>query len=275
MTNTEPVLKATPKGESLKNDEVELSPKEEMSEFAKTIVIAVLLAMVIRTFLYEPFNIPSGSMLPTLEVGDYLFVSKPSYGYSKYSFPLSMGGFDGRVMDEEPKRGDIIVFRQPNNTSVDYIKRLVALPGETVQMIRGRLYINGKRVERETVGLVQSDENTTYQREVLTEYIETLPGGIMHTIYETSDNEALDNTPLYTIPDDHYFLMGDNRDNSRDSRDMMTVGFVPYENLIGRADLLFFSIDKDSAKLFNPFTWPGAIRISRIFKSLKPVRPEE
>lgn len=275
MTNTEPVLKATPKGKSAKNDEVELSAKEEMSEFAKTIVIAVLLAMVIRTFLYEPFNIPSGSMLPTLEVGDYLFVSKPSYGYSKYSFPLSMGGFDGRVMDEKPKRGDIIVFRQPNNTSVDYIKRLVAMPGETVQMIRGRLYINGKRVERETVGLVQSDENTTYQREVLTEYIETLPGGIIHTIYETSDNEALDNTPLFTIPEDHYFLMGDNRDNSRDSRDMMTVGFVPYENLIGRADLLFFSIDKESAKLLNPFTWPGAIRINRIFKSLKPVRPEE
>ncbi len=245
-----------------------------MSEFAKTIVIAVLLAMVIRTFLYEPFNIPSGSMLPTLQVGDYLFVSKPSYGYSKYSFPLSMGGFEGRVADKEPERGDIAVFRQPGNTSIDYIKRVVALPGETVQMIRGRLYINGVRVEREIVGLVESDQNNKYQREVLTEYIETLPGGVIHTIYEASDNAALDNTPLFTVPKGYYFMMGDNRDNSRDSRDMTTVGFVPYQNFIGRADLLFFSIDKDKAKFLNPFTWPSAVRLNRIFRSLDPVRAE-
>ena len=268
----EMALKANP---NQKPRDVGSSPmldKEEISEFAKTAIIAVLLALIIRTFLYEPFNIPSGSMLPTLKVGDYLFVSKPAYGYSRHSFPFGLAGFDGRMIEEKPKRGDVAVFKLPPNPSVDYIKRVVGMPGETIQVTRGRLYINGKRVEREPVGLVQSDENSDYTQQTLMEYIETLPGGILHRIYEKGDNQRLDNTELFTVPERHYFVMGDNRDNSEDSR--AHVGFVPFENFVGRADILFFSVD-ESAKFFNPLTWPHTIRFNRILNKVGPVRPEE
>lgn len=245
--------------------------KGEMSEFAKTAIIAVLLALVIRTFLYEPFNIPSGSMLPTLLVGDYLFVSKPAYGYSKHSFPFSAADFDGRMMESDPKRGDVAVFKLPTDNKTDYIKRVIGLPGDTIQMLQGRLYINGIQVEREPVGYVESDDNTDLIRRPVMEYIETLPGGIMHRIYEEGDNENLDNTKIFTVPEDYYFMMGDNRDNSQDSR---VIGFVPLENFVGRADILFFSIN-EKAKLLNPLTWPKTIRFSRIFDKIGPVRPDE
>jgi signal peptidase I len=251
-----------------------LVDKEEMSEFAKTAIIAVLLALIIRTFLYEPFNIPSGSMLPNLLIGDYLFVSKPAYGYSRHSIPFGLASFEGRVMADEPKRGDVAVFKLPTNPSVDYIKRIVGLPGETIQMRGGRLFINGEQVEREVVGYIESEDNRDYLRRPTVEYIETLPGGVMHRIYEESDDGPLDNTKLYRIPEGHYFLMGDNRDNSQDSRVQELVGFVPYENLVGRADFLFFSVNQ-SAKLFNPLTWPGTIRFHRIFDRIGPVRPVE
>lgn len=280
MTNLTPdkssnaSLKANPAQRPGKKDKAPFVDKEEVSEFAKTAIIAVLLALMIRTFLYEPFNIPSGSMLPTLLVGDYLFVSKPAYGYSRHSFPFSMGGFEGRIMGDEPKRGDVAVFKLPSNTSIDYIKRVIGLPGDTVQVIRGRLYINGEIVEREPVGLAQSDENKEYINHTLLEYIETLPGGSIHRIYEESDNEDLDNTPLYKVPEGHYFMMGDNRDNSQDSRVQGFVGYVPFENLVGRADIRFFSVSEE-AKVFNPLTWPGSIRYSRIFSTIGPVRPQE
>ena len=273
-TAATPKLKANPKQRPSSVEKAPLTDKEEVSEFFKTAVIAVLLALIIRTFLYEPFNIPSGSMLPTLLVGDYLFVSKPAYGYSRHSFPFGLADFEGRIMEEKPKRGDVIVFKLPTNTSIDYIKRVIGLPGDTVQVIRGRLYINGEQVEREPIGLVQSDENGNYTDQNLMEYIETLPGGILHSIYEVSDNADLDNTKLYTVPADHYFVMGDNRDNSQDSRVQSLVGFVPYENIVGRADILFFSIE-DSAKFFNPMTWPHTIRFNRFLNKIGPVRPEE
>lgn len=271
------VLRANPKKnpQNVKNSKaVPLIDKGEVSEFAKTAIIAVLLAVLIRTFLYEPFNIPSGSMLPTLLVGDYLFVSKPAYGYSRYSIPFGVADFEGRLLADEPKRGDVAVFKLPTNPSIDYIKRIVGMPGDTVQVISGRLYINGERVEREVVGLVQSDDNSEYISHTLTEYIETLPGGIIHRIYEETDNGALDNTPLYTVPAGHYFMMGDNRDNSQDSRVQSHVGFVPFENLVGRADILFFSV-ADSAKFFNPLTWPHTIRFSRVLKKIGPTRLQE
>lgn len=268
-------LKANPKQ---KPQEAGSAPpvldKEEISEFAKTAIIAVLLALIIRTFLYEPFNIPSGSMLPTLEVGDYLFVSKPAYGYSRYSFPFGLANFEGRVAEKMPKRGDVVVFKLPSDPSVDYIKRIVGMPGETVQVIRGRLYLNGEIVEREPIGLIQSDENGEYLQRTLMEYIEALPGGILHRIYEETDNGDLDNTPVYKIPERHYFVMGDNRDNSQDSRVQALVGFVPFENIVGRADILFFSVH-ESAKLFNPLTWPHTIRFGRILNKIGSVRPEE
>jgi len=242
-------------------------------EFFRTAVLAILLALFIRTFFFEPFNIPSGSMLPTLQVGDYLFVSKTSYGYSRYSFPLGLADFDGRVMEEKPLRGDVIVFKLPTNPSIDYIKRLVGMPGDRIQVIKGRLYINGDMVDREEVGLKRV-EDPNGGNQTIREYIETLPGGIMHSIYEESDSEDLDNTPEYVVPAGHYFMMGDNRDNSRDSRVKNEVGFVPEENLVGRAQSLFFSIDQ-TANIFKPWTWFTAIRYSRIFNSVGPVRPPE
>lgn len=254
-----------------------LRDKEEISELAKTVVIALLLALIIRTLFFEPFNIPSGSMLPTLKVGDYLFVSKTAYGYSQYSFPFGMASFEGRYMDggedNKPKRGDVVVFKLPTDNHTDYIKRIVGLPGERVQVIAGRLYINGEVVEREPVGFIQQ-VGSDYRNVTVTEYLETLPGGIVHRIYEVSDNEHLDNTKEYRIPEDHYFVMGDNRDNSQDSRVQSLVGFVPYENLVGRADILFFSVD-EKAKLLMPWTWFGSVRFNRIFDKIGPVRPEE
>jgi len=250
-----------------------LRKEEGAGELFKTAVLAILLALFIRTFFFEPFNIPSGSMLPTLQIGDYLFVSKTSYGYSRHSFPLGLADFKGRIMEAEPARGDVIVFKLPTNTSIDYIKRLIGLPGDRIQMRGGRLYINGAMVDREPVGMtrVRSPEGG---HDTMMEYIETLPGGTMHRIYEESDTGYLDDTDEFTVPADHYFFMGDNRDNSQDSRVKELVGFVPYDNLVGRADILFFSID-DTARAVKPWTWFTAIRYNRIFDRIGPVRAKE
>jgi signal peptidase I len=242
------------------------SQKEEWGDLAKTAALAVLLALLIRTFLFEPFNIPSGSMIPSLLVGDYLFVSKSSYGYSRYSFPLGLGGFEGRILSDPPKRGDVVVFKLPTDTSIDYIKRIVALPGETVQMKNGRLYINDKRIERVSKGLAKFDAGDGTETDV-TIYQEILPDNIAHVIYEISDDEMLDNTDKFTVPDGHYFMMGDNRDNSQDSRVQDLVGFVPFENFVGRADRLFFSTN-GSAYFYEFWKWPFAIRYDRLFQSI-------
>jgi len=269
---SEPVKESPEEPKSTRQEEP-LSNKEEMSEFFKTAIVAVLIALFIRTFFFEPFNIPSGSMLPTLKVGDYLFVSKLSYGYSKYSFPFGLADFDGRYFAKEPERGDVVVFKLPTNPGIDYIKRIVAMPGERVQVKSGRLYINDELVKREPVGLKKVDLPYGGQQAMM-EYIETLPDGTMHLIYEESDNDDLDNTRVFEVPEDHYFLMGDNRDNSQDSRVQSLVGFVPYEKLVGRAEILFFSIDPDTS-LFKPWQWPFDIRYNRIFDLIGPVRPEE
>lgn len=245
----------------------------EMGEFLRTAIIAVLLALVIRTFLYEPFNIPSGSMLPTLEIGDYLFVSKPAYGYSRYSFPFGIAMFEGRHFGEQPARGDVVVFKLPTNTSVDYIKRVIGLPGDRIQVTGGRLYINGEQVSRESVGLKNVDKGFGSETPMM-EYIETLPGGAMHRIYEETDNGPLDNTDVFVVPEGHYFMMGDNRDNSQDSRVQSHVGYVPAENFVGRADFLFFSI-KEEASLFKPWHWPFDIRYGRIFDRIGPAHAAE
>lgn len=251
--------------------EAPLNAKEELSDFFKTAMIAVILALLIRTFLYEPFNIPSGSMKPTLEIGDYLFVSKPSYGYSRYSFPLGLAPIQGRMMGKLPERGDVIVFKLPTNTRIDYIKRLVGLPGDTIQVRSGRLYINGEIVDREPVGLKKIKDDDEGEQTMM-EYIETLPGGVMHHIYEESDEEPLDDTGLYVVPEGHYFMMGDNRDNSQDSRVSYAVGYVPYENIVGRADFIFFSTN-GYASLFEFWKWPWSIRYDRFFDKIEPVRP--
>jgi signal peptidase I len=252
-----------------KADGPPLTAKEEIGEFFKTAVIAVLLAVFIRTFFYEPFNIPSGSMKPTLEIGDYLFVQKPAYGYSRFSFPFGLAPLEGRVWPAEPKRGDIVVFKIPSNPYGDpFIKRVIGLPGDTVQTKRGRLYINSKIVSREPVGL-RKDVDELRGVTTMTEYVETLPGGIVHSIYEESDDRPLDNTPSYVVPEGHYFLMGDNRDNSQDSRVASVVGFVPFENLVGRADFIFFSTN-GYAGLIEFWKWPWTVRYKRMFMRIRP-----
>ncbi|MBX7199713.1 MAG: signal peptidase I [Rhodospirillaceae bacterium] len=238
--------------------------REGLGETVLTVVYAILVALVIRTFLFEPFNIPSGSMVPTLLVGDYLFVSKYSYGYSRHSFPFSLAPFDGRIFMSDPKRGDVIVFKFPGDNKTDYIKRLIGLPGDKVRMQDGRLFINGTLVEREKVeDFVYRDDRGNASP--LARYKETLPGGVQHYILEEGDHGPFDNTPEYVVPPGHYFMMGDNRDHSSDSR--ADVGFVPAENLVGRAEFLFFSTD-GSASIIQFWKWPFAIRFSRIFNGI-------
>ena len=207
-------------------------------EFIKTIVIAGALALGFRSLLFEPFNIPSGSMIPTLLVGDYLFVSKYSYGYSRYSFPFGIAPFDGRVLETSPQRGDVAVFRQPQNESVAFIKRIVGLPGERIQVTDGILRINDVAVSRVRTGFATASNGYNVIRFAV--YQETLPNGKSYLIQERSDDDVLDNTNVFQVPEGHYFVMGDNRDNSRDSR-TASVGMVPVENLVGRAERLFYS----------------------------------
>jgi len=234
-------------------------------ETIKTVVYAMLIAIGIRTVAFEPFNIPSGSMIPTLLVGDYLFVSKYSYGYSRFSLPLSPPLFSGRVFGHPPERGDVAVFKLPRDTSVDYIKRIIGLPGDRIQMIHGQLFINGTQVQRDPIGDYVADGDGP--KMLLKEYIETLPGGRRHDILKASDDQPLDNTQEYKVPDGYVFAMGDNRDNSLDSRVQNAVGFIPLENLVGRAEFIFFSVDA-TAPWWEVWEWPFEIRWSRLFSGI-------
>ena len=230
----------------------------------KTVFWAVLIALLVRTFAYEPFNIPSGSMIPTLLVGDYLFVSKFSFGHSKHSLPFSLPLIPGRVMESQPERGDVVVFKLPSDTSQDYIKRVIGLPGDTVQVTNGRLYINNKMVERERIeDYILTDG--TGRSAAVAQYLETLPNGRVHRILELfGDQGPSDNTEPFTVPEDHFFMMGDNRDNSADSRAFPSrFRFVPIENLVGRAEFLFYS--KDSSQ---PIYDLGSIRYDRLFQGV-------
>ena len=213
-------------------------------------------------------------MKPTLEVGDYLFVYKPAYGYSRFSFPFGFAPIEGRVMTEgrTPERGDVVVFKLPSNTSVDYIKRIVGLPGDKIQVTQGRLYINDKIVPRETVGLKEIEEGA--DTVTVMEYIETLPNGVTHRIYEESDDRPLDNTREFIVPEGHYFFMGDNRDNSQDSRVTSMVGFVPLENFVGRASFIFFSTN-GYASFIEVWKWPWSIRYDRLFDKIGPASTEQ
>jgi len=222
----------------------------------KTIFWAALIAAGIRTVLFEPFNIPSGSMIPTLQVGDFLFVAKYSYGYSHFSLPFSPPIFSGRIFGKLPNRGDVAVFRYPRDTSEDYIKRIVGLPGDHIQMREGVLYINGVEAVRTPIGpYVADDQGRKTEDE---EFSEALPGGPAHDILKSTDEGWVNNTQEYVVPDGTVFAMGDNRDDSADSRFADGVGYVPVENLIGRAQFIFFSWDSDG----------GGIRWDRFFKAI-------
>ena len=223
---------------------------------------AILIAIIIRTFFFQAFFIPSSSMEPTLLVGDRIFVSKFSYGYSKHSFPFSLPLINERVLFSEPELGDIIVFKTPENLRIDYIKRLVGLPGDKIQMIDGILHINDIPVKRKKIRSETKLINNGQIRNVLV-YEETLPNNVSYETFDMGNTRA-DNTSEIFIPEDSYFFMGDNRDNSKDSR---FVGSVPKNNLVGKAQIIFFATEGGST-ILEFWRWPFDIQIDRLFKMI-------
>ena len=238
--------------------------KESIRQNIITLFYAIIAALIIRSFLFEPFSIPSGSMYPTLKVGDYLFVSKYSYGFSKHSFPLSLPIIPNRILYNEPERGDVVVFKTPEDNKTDYIKRLIGLPGEKIKMISNEIYINGKKIYRENVGKEKySSLNVEKFKEVVAE-------GKSYNIYEINNKVPFYDTNDFdeiTVPEDHFFVIGDNRDNSQDSR---FIGSVPKQNLVGKAILVFLSFDTEKGSWWKFWTWFSALRKDRFLYSLIP-----
>jgi len=208
-----------------------------------------LVALVICTLLYQPFSIPAGSMVPTLLVGDYVFASKFAYGYSRFSQPFSPLPFSGRVLGREPRRGDVVVFRLPKDERTDYVKRVVGLPGDRIQMKEGRLYINDVPVKREQLPDFVGDACGTDATAKVKRWRETLPNGASYETLDCVANGFYDNTSAYTVPAGHTFMLGDNRDNSTDSRVLSSVGYIPFENLIGRVDMIYYSLTPGSGEV--------------------------
>ena len=258
----------------------------EIWETGKVIIQALAIAFVVRLFLFQPFNIPSASMYPTLNIGDYLFVSKLSYGYGKYSFNFQFSGFSSepiikccsfidfpgrKVFSGLPERGDVAVFKYPGDLSIDYIKRVIGLPGDRIQMKQGILFINDVAVKKERIeDYIDPNRNASPESPggppAVAQYRETLPNGVQYNILNYGDYHEFpqDNTDEYVVPAEHYFMMGDNRDNSADSRFLNGVGYVPIENFVGKANIMFFSF-KPEASLLRPWDWPFEIRWSRFF----------
>ena len=260
--------------------------KESAGSLIRFVLAVAILAWVFRSFVAAPFNIPSGSMLPTLYIGDYLVVAKWPYGYSRYSFPFGFPSFAGRVLGALPERGDVVVFHHPDEDS-DLIKRVIGLPGDTVEVRRGRLILNGRIVTRQALppAVVAVSANSPCRAVppatpllivlsgnrptcVYRAFLETLPGGPSYTVLDQVDHGQADDFPKAKVPAGHVFLVGDNRDDSLDSRFPAFaggIGMVPADNLIGRASLTFWSTD-GSASYYKPWTWFTALRGSRIGK---------
>jgi signal peptidase I len=245
----------------------ETQEKSGVKDTIRVVIHALILALLVRIFLFQPFNIPSGSMIPTLLVGDYLFVSKYSYGYSRYSFPFGPNLFSGRIWAKEPGRGDVVVFKLPRDNETDYIKRMIGLPGDEIQMIHGVLHINGEAVKKERVDDFVMRDPAGRERH-MARYMETLPNGVTYPVLDLINEGIGDNTEVYKVPEGHFFMMGDNRDNSTDSRFLSEVGYVPFENLVGRAQIIFFSIDED-ASFWQIWKWPTDVRWSRILEAVR------
>ena len=252
---------------------------------AKVIVQALALAMIVRVFFYQPFNIPSGSMKPTLLVGDYLFVSKLSYGYSSLSLfggtfgSRSESGTNGRYMAALPKQGDVAVFKLPRDNTTDYIKRVIGMPGDEIAVRQGVLFLNGTAIPKKPTGTFVDIEDDNSRRQ-LARFEETLPNGVKYTVLDTEANGPGDNVGPYKVPAGHFFMMGDNRDNSTDSRFQRQVGFVPFDNLVGRADVIFFSTEPSCGYApDNFFLWrmlkgtlcslTTGVRFSRLFSLVR------
>jgi signal peptidase I len=241
--------------------------KKKIIENFKALFYALIIALVIRSFLFQPFYIPSSSMEPTLLVGDRLFVSKYAYGYSRHSFPFSPNIYNKRLFKKKPERGDVIVFKTPADNRTDYIKRLIGLPGDEIQIINGDLFLNSKKVLIEKLNYKfeikcgNETINTTF-------FKETLPNGVSYnTVYRKEG--SMKNTDKYLVPKEHFFFMGDNRDCSRDSRFLSSVGYVHFNNIVGKAKITFFSNDKSVAHIMNFTKWGESIRLDRFLKKIK------
>ena len=241
------------------------SKKNNVFSNLKSIIIAIFIALLIRSFIFEPFNIPSGSMKPNLLVGDFIFVSKYSYGFSKHSLPFSIPLIPGKIFSNTPERGDIVVFKTPENNRTDYIKRVIGLPGDKIQIKNGIIFINGSEILRKKLNdFIDTDKQSSNKRvRMYNEYFFNKEVNIL----DITDNGIADNTQLFNVPENHFFVMGDNRDNSQDSRFISTVGFIPYENLVGKAQFIFFSLE--NARFLQIWKWPNSIRYERIFQKIQ------
>ena len=259
------------------------SSKQQDGSFIRYALVVALLAWAFRSFLFTPFSIPSGSMLPTLYIGDYLAVAKWPYGYNRYSFPFRFPPIQGRIFGSLPDRGDVVVFAPPGNERADFIKRVIGLPGDRIEVQDGRVILNGKPLPRTRTApaAVTVSENSPCRRItslgvalsagengrcLYPTYRETLPNGVSYSIFDQVNDGSADNFPAVTVPEGHVFLMGDNRDDSQDSRFAVErggIGFVPLRNLVGRATTIFWSTD-GSASYWKPWTWFGALRANRI-----------
>ena len=231
----------------------------------KSIFLAIFIAILIRSFIFEPFNIPSGSMKPNLLVGDFIFVSKWSYGYSKHSLPFSIPLIPKKIFSKFPSRGDIVVFKTPYDNRTDYIKRVIGLPGDKIKIVNGNIIINGRTILRKKIeDFIDTDK--TGKKFRLRQYTELFYYLEFNTI-DLTDKGLVDNTIEYVVPNDHFFVMGDNRDNSQDSRFLNKVGYIPMDNLIGKAQYIFFSLE--NSRFFELWKWPKSIRYKRLLEKIK------
>ena len=241
--------------------------KKKIIENIKTIIYALIIALIIRSFLFQPFYIPSSSMEPNLLVGDRLFVSKYSYGYSRHSLPFSPNLTNKRYFSKNPERGDVVVFKTPADNRTDYIKRLIGLPGDTLQIIDGDLYLNNQKIQRNKIEITI---NINCGNKILNvnAFEEILPNGKKYIAVYNKEG-TMQNTDKFIVPNEHYFFMGDNRDCSKDSRYLSSVGYVTFNNLVGKARLIFFSNDKKKGNFFKFWKWHESIRIARFFNKIQ------
>ena len=242
-----------------------MKKKNKFLNNLKSIFIAIFIALIIRSFIFEPFNIPSGSMKPNLLIGDFIFVSKWSYGFSRHSLPLSIPIIPKKIFSKIPERGDVVVFKTPENNRTDYIKRVIALPGDIIKIEDGYIILNNSKIFKKKINdFIDIDKSSNSLRvRQYTEYFSNIEINVL----DITDSGIVDNTQEFKVPDNHFFVMGDNRDNSQDSRFINTVGFIPFDNLVGKAQFIFFSLE--NSRFLQIWKWPKAIRYNRIFKKIK------